>query len=170
MPDTPKTDAALNPGNSGGPLVNTRAEVIGVNTAVIVPAQGLCFAIGVNTAKFVAGGLIKDGRVRRSFIGVAGQNIELQRRTVRFHDLPQEYGVLVLSVEKRGPAETAGLEADDIIVGFDGHPIAGIDDLHRLLTEEKIGIKTKLTVIRRTKKLDRDITPAESIPRRVPGR
>src|SRR5712692_2008460 len=114
-----QTDAALNPGNSGGPLVTSRGDVIGVNTAVILPAQGICFAIGINTATFVAGRLIKDGRIKRGYIGVAGQNVPLPRRLVRFHDLPVEAGVLVVSVEHNSPAERAGLVEGDIIVGFD---------------------------------------------------
>jgi S1-C subfamily serine protease len=157
-----QTDAALNPGNSGGPLVTSRGEVIGVNTAVILPAQGLCFAIAINTAKFVAGRLIKDGRIRRSYIGVAGQNVPLHRRLVRFYNLPVESGVLVLSVEKNSPAERAGLLKEDVIVGFSDQPISGIDDLHRLLTEEQVGVKSPLVIIRRSEKMILDIVPEES--------
>src|SRR5947208_7621226 len=104
-----RTDAALNPGNSGGPLVNSAGEVIGVNTAMIRPAQGICFAIASNTAKFVAGWLIKEGKIRRSYIGVAGQNVPIHRRIVRYYNLPRETGVLVVSIEKSSPAERAGL-------------------------------------------------------------
>src|SRR5215475_13935402 len=128
-----QTDASLNPGNSGGPLINSRGEVIGVNTAVILPAQGICFATAINTAKFVAGQLIKEGRVRRSYIGMAGQVVPLHRRVVRYHNLPVETGVLVISIEPGGPASKAGMEEGDVIVGYDDRPIAGIDDLHRLL-------------------------------------
>src|SRR5438445_10106707 len=103
-----QTDAALNPGNSGGPLVNSAGEVIGVNTAMIRPAQGICFAIASNTAKFVAGWLIKEGKIRRSYVGVAGQNVPIHRRVVRFYNLPLETGVLVVSVEKNSTAERAG--------------------------------------------------------------
>jgi len=157
-----QTDAALNPGNSGGPLVDSRGEVIGVNTAMIMPAQGLCFAIAINTAKFVAGKLINEGRVRRSYIGVAGQTIPLQRRTVRYHEIGVESGVLVLGVESRGPADTAGVREGDIIVAFDGEPISDIDALHRLLSDEKIGVRCVVTIIRRGRKLDVEIEPAES--------
>ncbi len=159
-----QTDAALNPGNSGGPLVNSRGEVIGVNTAMILAAQGICFAIAANTAKFVAGKLIKEGRIRRSYIGVGGQNVTLHRRVVRFYRLPTEAGVLVVSVEKNSPGQKAGLVEGDIIVGFDGHPVAGIDDLHKMLTEEKVGVRTDLAIIRQTEKLVIGIVPVESHP------
>ncbi len=156
-----QTDAALNPGNSGGPLVNSRGEVIGVNTAIILPAQGICFAIAVNTAKFVAARLIKEGRVRRSFIGVAGQNVSLHRRVVRFYNLPVETGVLVASIEPNSPAARAGLSEGDVIVTFDNQPVGGIDDLHRLLTEEQVGVRSELAVIRRIEKLQLGIVPQE---------
>lgn len=157
-----QTDAALNPGNSGGPLVNSRGEVFGVNTAMILPAQGLCFAIGVNTAKFVAGRLIKEGKVRRSFIGVGGQNVPLHRRIVRYFNLPAESGVLAVSVERGSPAAVAGLAEGDIIIAFSGQAVAGIDDLHRLLTDTQVGVQSSLTIIRRTEKIDLTIVPAES--------
>ena len=157
-----QTDAALNPGNSGGPLVNSRGEVIGVNTAMILAAQGICFAIGINTAKFVAGRLIKDGKIRRSYIGLGGQNIPLLRRIVRFYHLPVESGILVVSIEESSPAQRAGLLEGDIILAFDGQPVSGIDDLHKLLTEEKVGVKTTVTIIRRTEKLTIAIVPEES--------
>jgi S1-C subfamily serine protease len=157
-----QTDAALNPGNSGGPLVTSRGDVIGVNTAVILPAQGICFAIAINTAKFVAGLLIRDGRIRRSFIGVAGQNVPLHRRLVRFHNLPVENGVLVASVEPRSPAYRAGLLEGDVIIGFDDHAISSIDDLHKLLTETRIGARSRLTIIRGSETRKLDIIPEES--------
>lgn len=160
--DVIQTDAALNPGNSGGPLVNSRGEVIGVNTAIILPAQGICFATAINTAKFVAAALIKDGKIRRGYIGVGGQNVPLDRRLVRFHDLAVESGVLVLSTEPNSPAQQIGLLRGDVIVGFAGAEVAGIDDLHRHLTEETIGIPTHLLVIRGTEKLQLKITPEES--------
>jgi S1-C subfamily serine protease len=160
-----QTDAALNPGNSGGPLVTSQGEVVGVNTAMILAAQGICFAIGVNTAKFVTGQLIKEGKIRRSYIGLGGQNVPLLRRIVRFYRLPVESGILVVSVEEGSPAQKAGLSEGDMIVGFDGQPIAGIDDLHKILTEEKVGLKTTLTIIRRTEKLNLSIIPEESKPR-----
>ena len=160
--DIIQTDAALNPGNSGGPLVTSRGDVIGVNTAVILPAQGLCFAIGINTAKFVAGRPIKDGKITRSYIGVGGQNVPLHRRIVRYYNLPVESGVLVVSVENDSPAQKAGLREGDVIVGYGGHPIAGIDDLHKLLTEKQVEVRSTLTIIRRSEKLDLDIVPEES--------
>ncbi len=157
-----QTDAALNPGNSGGPLVTARGEVIGVNTAVIFPAQGLCFAIAINTARFVAAKLIKDGKIRRSYIGVGGQNVPLPRRLVRFHKLAAESGVLVVSVEAASPAENAGVRQGDVIVTYDGQPVAAIDDLHKLLTEEKVGVRSSLSILRRTELLTVDIVPEES--------
>jgi S1-C subfamily serine protease len=160
-----QTDAALNPGNSGGPLVNLRGDVIGVNTAVILPAQGICFAVPVDTAKFVVGHLMRDGKIRRAYIGVAGQNIDLHRRLVRFHQLARDSAVLVISVEDGGPAAAAGLEEGDVIVALDGRAIATIDDLHRMLTGDKIGLKSKLTVLRRSEKLDVELVPSDS-PRR----
>lgn len=157
-----QTDAALNPGNSGGPLVNSRGEVIGVNTAVILPAQGICFATAINTAKFVAAQLIKEGRVRRSYIGVVAQVVPLHRRLVRYHNLAVETGVFVVSTEPGSPALKAGVEEGDVIVAYDDRPIAGMDDLHRLLTDQKVGVKSNLTVIRRNEKLTLSITPEDS--------
>jgi S1-C subfamily serine protease len=160
-----QTDAALNPGNSGGPLVNTRGEVIGVNTATILPAQGICFATSIDTAKFVAGRLIRDGRISRSYVGFAGQNVPIPRRIVRFYQLPVESGVLIVSFENNtnvSPAKEGGLLAGDLIVEFDGHAIRGIDDLHKLLTDERIGRKTPVTVIRGTQKLTLEVVPRES--------
>ena len=159
MDDIIQTDAALNPGNSGGPLVSSSGEVIGVNTAVILPAQGICFAIAANTAKFVAGRLMRDGRIRRGFIGVAGQNVPLHRRLIRHWDLPVETAVLVASVEKESPAMQAGLLRGDIIVAFNGRPVRGIDELHRSLTDEEVGRLSTLTVLRRTQKLTLPIIP-----------
>ena len=157
-----QTDAALNPGNSGGPLVNSRGEVIGVNTAMILPAQGICFATSIDTAKFVASRLIRDGRVSRSYIGLAGQNVPLPRRIVRYYNLEVENGILVVSFEENSPARKGGVREGDIIVGFDEHPTQGIDDLHKLLTEERIGHESSLTVIRGTQRLKLRVIPAES--------
>jgi len=157
-----QTDAALNPGNSGGPLVNSQGEVIGVNTAVILPAQGICFAIAINTAKYIAARLIKEGKIRRSYIGLGGQNVPLHRRFVRFFHLPVESGVLVVSIEKNSPAQRAGLLEGDIIIGFDDQPVVGIDDLHKMLTEEKVGVRARLTILRRSEKLEIPIIPEES--------
>jgi S1-C subfamily serine protease len=157
-----QTDAALNPGNSGGPLVTSRSEVVGVNTAVILPAQGICFAVGINTANYIAGRLIKDGKIRRGFIGVAGQNVPLHRRLVRGHALPVSGGIFVVSVETGSPASLAGLREGDIIVGFDDHPIPDIDTLHRVLTEGRLGIKASLTILRGTEKLTLNVVPEEN--------
>ncbi len=159
--DVIQTDAALNPGNSGGPLVNSRGEVIGVNTAIILPAQGLCFAIAANTARFVVSMLLRDGKVRRSYIGVGGQNVPIQRRVVRYYDLGVESGVLVLHVEKGSPAEQGGLSKGDVVIGFDGAPVAGIDDLHRLLTADRLRKNATLDVLRGADRLTLPITPAE---------
>jgi S1-C subfamily serine protease len=156
-----QTDAALNPGNSGGPLVTSRGDVIGVNTAVILPAQGLCFAVAIDTAKFIAGLLIKEGKIRRSYLGVAGQNVSLPRRLVRFHHLPFESGVLVISVENHSPAQRAGLHEGDVIVAYADQPITSIDDLHRLLTQQRTGVQSPLIIIRRTEKLVLEIVPEE---------
>src|SRR5213593_1128029 len=134
-----QTDAALNPGNSGGPLIASNGEVIGVNTAVILPAQGICFAIAINTAKFVAGRLIKDGKIRRGYIGVAGQNVPLHRRLVRAHELPVAGGIFVVSIEPNSPAQRAGLSQSDIIMGFAEQPVADIDALQRILTDHQPG-------------------------------
>jgi S1-C subfamily serine protease len=155
-----QTDAALNPGNSGGPLLDARGEVIGVNSAVILPAQGICFAIAVNTAIFVASQLLRQGKVRRSYIGVGGQDVPLPRRVVRLHGLASSSGVLVASIEPGSPAAQADLRQGDIVVAFDGWPVAGIDDLHRLLTAERVGARTPLTALRGTEKRVTHIVPA----------
>ena len=160
--DVVQTDAALNPGNSGGPLVTSRGEVIGVNTAVILPAQGLCFAIAINTAKHVAGLLIRNGKIRRGHIGVAGQNVTLQRRLVHQHSLAVTSGILVISLEPKGPAHRAGLREGDVIVAYGSHPVASIDELHRLLTEEQVGTKIGLTFLRSGEKLTLEVVPEES--------
>ena len=157
-----QTDAALNPGNSGGPLVNSRGEVIGVNTAMILPAQGICFATSIDTAKFVASRLIRDGKVSRSYIGLAGQNVPLPRRIVRYYDLAVESGIFVISFENDSPARKGGVREGDIIIAFDDRPIAGIDDLHKLLTEERIARRSSLTIIRGTDKLAIEVMPEES--------
>lgn len=156
-----QTDAALNPGNSGGPLANSRGEIIGVNTAIILPAQGICFAIASSTAEFVAAWLIKEGRIRRSWIGVAGQNVPIHRRVVRFHRLAADHGVLVVGIEPGSPASRAGLREGDVVVAFAGESVSGIDGLHRHLVADVIGIPTLITVIRHTEKLDLVVTPGE---------
>ena len=160
--DVIQTDASLNPGNSGGPLVSSDGRVIGVNTATIMGAQGLCFAIGINTAKFVAGRLLRDGRIRRAYIGVEAQTAPLHRRLVRFYDLPQESGVIVSAVTPGSPAQRAGLREGDVIVALDGKPVAGVDDLHRLLTDAHVGLSSSLTVLRWTEKLELQVVPQEA--------
>ena len=162
MDDIIQTDAALNPGNSGGPLVTSRAEVIGVNTATILPAQGLCFAVASNTARFVAGRLMSDGRVRRSYIGVGGQNVPVQRKPGASHVTPSS-GVLVMSVESGSPASHAGLANGDIIIAFGEAPITGVDDLHRVLTAERIGVASGLTVLRNGVRQQVTVVPKESL-------
>lgn len=162
-----QTDAALNPGNSGGPLVSSHAEVIGVNSASILPAQGICFAIAINTAKFVAGQLIRNGRVERAWLGIAGQNVELHRRVMRFHELKAASGVMAASVEIDSPADRAGIKRGDVIVGFDGHPVAGSDDLQRLLTGEKVGARSQVNVVRGAEKILLEIVPASRPPARA---
>jgi S1-C subfamily serine protease len=171
--DVIQTDAALNPGNSGGPLVDSRGQVIGVNTATILPAQGICFAIGINTAKFVASRLLRDGRIRRSYIGVSAQTVPIHRRVVRFYSLARETGVVVVGVEDGSPARTAGLREGDVIVALtvandnvvndnNDQPVAGVDDLHRLLTDAQVGARCTLTIIRHTERLILPIFPEEA--------
>jgi len=162
--DVIQTDAALNPGNSGGPLVDSRGRVVGVNTAVILPAQGICFAVGINTAKFVTGQLIRHGKIRRGKIGVAGQNVPLLRLAVRAHGLEANSGVLVTGVDESSPAGRTGLRPGDIIVGFDDKPVTGIDDLHRLLASDRIGIPTTVVILRKADKLELAITPDDAPP------
>jgi S1-C subfamily serine protease len=160
--DIIQTDASLNPGNSGGPLVTTRGEVIGINTAMILPAQGLCFAIGINTARFVASRLIRDGRIRRAYIGIAGQNIDVPRTMARANQVAIASAVRVDSVEKGSPAAKAGLEKGDIIVAFGDVAIAGVDDLHRVLGEEQINQAVDVAVIRGGRRRTIAVTPVES--------
>jgi S1-C subfamily serine protease len=159
--DVIQTDAALNPGNSGGPLVNSRGEVIGVNTAIIPFAQGICFATAVDTAKWVVEQLLRFGRVRRAYIGVAGATIPLSRRAQRFHGLVAGAGVRVESLEPGGPAGRAGIEPGDVIIAYDGEGVSGVDELHRLLGAERIGKDSKVTLLRRAQKIDLPIRAAE---------
>jgi S1-C subfamily serine protease len=164
MDDIIQTDAALNPGNSGGPLVTTRGEVIGINTATILPAQGLCFAIASNTARFVASRLIRDGRIRRSYIGLAGQTVPIPRTVARENQLAVTSGVFVVSVEAGSPATKAGLKDGDVVLSFAGTPVTGVDDLHRLLTEERIGEPTIVTILRSARRRRISVVPAEAPP------
>ena len=160
-----QTDAALNPGNSGGPLVNTRGEVIGVNTAIIRPAQGICFAIASNTARWVVGLLIKEGRIRRSFIGVAGQTVPLIRKVARYHHIKEDTGVLVAGLEPDSPAGRAGLLEGDILLALDGAPTPAVNSLHKLLTADRIGERAIVMFLRGVELRRHAIIPLE-----MPGR
>jgi S1-C subfamily serine protease len=157
--DVIQTDAALNPGNSGGPLVNSQGEVVGVNTATILPAQGLCFAISINTAQFIASKLIRHGEVRRSYIGVQAQTATLNRSIARHYELKATTGALVLSAEPGSPAQKAGLQEGDVITALAGEPVEGVDVLHRLLGEDRIGIATRLIVLRGAKRQEITVVP-----------
>lgn len=157
--DVIQTDAALNPGNSGGPLVNAAGEVIGVNTATILPAQGLCFAISVNTVQFIASKLIRHGVVRRSYIGVQAQTVPLHRIIARRYELRNSTGALVLGAEPGSPAAKAGLQEGDVIIALEGDPVEGVDVLHRLLTEERIARATKLVILRGSKRIELTVVP-----------
>jgi S1-C subfamily serine protease len=159
-----QTDAALNPGNSGGPLVTADGTVVGINTAIIAMAQGICFSISANTVEFVASRLIRDGRVRRCYIGIAGQNVPLPRRVVRFHELARESGVRVQTTAADGAARAAGILSGDIIVAVDGRPVGDIDDMHRLMTEERVGASVPITLLRGTQKREFAIVPSEMKP------
>ena len=136
--------------------------MIGVNTATISSAQGICFAIGINTAKFVASRLLRDGRIRRSYIGVSAQTVPIHRRVVRFYNLMKETGVVVVGIEPNSPARAAGLREGDVIVALDEKPVAGVDDLHRLLTDAQVGVRCALTIIRHTERLTLSISPEEA--------
>jgi S1-C subfamily serine protease len=161
MDDVIQTDAALNPGNSGGPLLNSRGEVIGVNTAMIGGAQGICFATAIDTAKVTILELLQHGRARRARLGLAGENTPLSRRVARHLELPNHSGVRVMSVEAGGPAALAGLESGDLIVALDGHIVSGFDDMHRLLSAERVGKPIELVAIRRARKIVVTILPHE---------
>jgi len=158
-----QTDAALNPGNSGGPLVDAKGEVVGVNTAMILPAQGLCFAIPISTARWVASALIRYGKIRRAFLGIGGQQVTLQRRRVRQLELGSDKALMVVHVEQSSPASSAGLREGDIIIGFDGEAVAGVDDLHRALSDTKIGEDCGIVVLRRGERVELRIRPVESV-------
>ena len=154
-----QTDAALNPGNSGGPLVDSRGRVVGVNTAVIAGAQGICFAIPVNTARFVIPRLIRDGRVQRSYLGVVGQSVRLSRRRMQLSHLATGRGVLVTEVAPKSPAEQAGMRPRDIILQFGETPVTSVDDLHALLTDERIGKTERVILLREGVSRTLEVTP-----------
>jgi len=160
--DVIQTDAALNPGNSGGPLLDSRGEVIGVNTAIIPMAQGICFATAIDTAKWVVAELLRHGRVRRAYLGIAGATTPLPRRVVRFFDLAGASGLRVVSVEPQGPARLAGIEAGDVIVKIGDQVVTGIDDLQKLLDESLIGKRSSITLLRRSRRLELGVTPQET--------
>ena len=161
MDDILQTDAALNPGNSGGPLVASTGDVIGLNTATIMSAQGLCFAIASNTVRFVASRLMRDGRLRRSFIGMAGQQTPVPRALARAAGIATGSGVIVASIDERGAAAAAGVREGDVVIRFDGQLITGIDDLHRLLTEERIDRAVPVAVLRSGQLVELTVTPRE---------
>jgi S1-C subfamily serine protease len=156
-----QTDAALNPGNSGGPLVNSRGEVIGINTAMIPWAQGICFSIPVDTAKFIATTLLKEGRVTRAYLGIAGQVLEIAKPALRTHAISGSRGVMIADVQKNGPADKAGLLIGDVITEFNHARIESIDDLHRLLSHEMIGKDAAVQFLRMEKKLMMAVKPEE---------
>jgi S1-C subfamily serine protease len=164
MDDIIQTDAALNPGNSGGPLVSSRGEVVGINTAIILGTQGICFAVAANTANFVLGELVRHGRVRRSFIGIAAAQTALPRRLRHVAEVAQASAVMISSVEPNGPAERAGLAAGDIILSLDGTVVTGADDLVRALTADKIGRAVTLDTLRKGERRSVTLT-AEERPR-----
>ena len=161
MDDVIQTDAALNPGNSGGPLVNTRGEVIGINTATILPAQGICFAIASNTARFVASKLLRDGKIRRSYLGLAGQTVPVPRAIARANQLAISSGVFVTSIEPKSPAADAGLRDGDVIVAIESDAVSAVDDLHRLLDEARIGAATRVAILRGGAKRRVTVVPEE---------
>ena len=162
--DMIQTDAALNPGNSGGPLVNSQGEVVGVNTAVILPAQGLCFAVPSRTAEFVVSRLISHGRIRRGWLGLGGQNVPIATGLVRFYGLPKSSGIMVIAIEPDSPAARAGLREGDVIIRYHDRPIGDIDELHRLLTEGQVGMRSTMTVLRHFERVLLEIKPDESRP------
>ncbi len=159
--DVIQTDAALNPGNSGGPLVNSRGEVIGINTAVIAGAQGICFAVASNTAQYVLSEIIQHGRVRRAFIGVAAQTVAVPRRYARAAEIDNAFGAMITANEPDGPADVAGLMSYDVVVRLDGEPITGVDDLIRRLNAERIGRAVKVAVLRRGQLRSFEVHPTE---------
>jgi len=156
-----QTDAALNPGNSGGPLVSSRGEVVGVNTAIIAGAHGICFAVPSSTAQLVIPQLIREGRVRRAFIGVSGQSVRLSRRRVQVSHLAGSSGVLVTELVEGGPADVSGVKVRDVILEVSGSVVTSVDDLHRVLTQERIANETTISVLRNGQLLSLPITPRE---------
>src|SRR4051794_5368360 len=167
--DVIQTDAALNPGNSGGPLVSSRGEVIGINTAVIAGAQGICFAVASNTAQFVLSEILQHGRVRRAFIGVAAQTVAVPRRHARAAEIDNAFGAMITACEPDKPADVAGLMSYDVVVRLDGVAVTGVDDLIRLLNAERIGRAVKIDVLRRGQLRSFEVTPTERKSRVAAG-
>jgi S1-C subfamily serine protease len=163
--DVIQTDAALNPGNSGGPLVSSHGEVVGINTAVIMGAQGICFAVASNTANFVVGELVRHGRVRRAYIGISAQQFTLSRRRQLAAGLAQDSAVMVAAVEPESPAERAGIAAGDIILALDGSPVTGADDLIRMLAGDKIGRTVEFAMLRNGSRRVLSLVPSERTQR-----
>ena len=161
--DVIQTDAALNPGNSGGPLVNSQGEVIGVNTAVIQRAQGICFAVASSLAEYVVSKLILNGKVRRAYIGIQGQMIRINQRTRNYHNLENKSAVVIAGIEPDGPSYNSELQQGDVIVAFNNEMINSIDDLHKLLDENAIGNEGEITVFRNKRKINVKVIPAEMI-------
>jgi S1-C subfamily serine protease len=168
--DVIQTDAALNPGNSGGPLVASHGEVVGINTAIILGAQGICFAVASNTAQLVLSELIRHGRVRRGFIGIAGQTVAVPRRHARAADIDNGSGAVVTTIEKDAPADGGGLMTLDVIVRVDGEKVTGVDDLIRLLNADRIGRVVTFDVLRRGMLRQFDIMPTERVSTRSAGK
>jgi S1-C subfamily serine protease len=161
MDDVIQTDAALNPGNSGGPLLDAQGRAIGVNTAIIAGAQGICFSTSIDAASRVAVQLLRHGRVKRASLGIAAQNVALQRRVARFLDLTQTSAVRVIEVSPDTPAARAGVEPGDLVYRLDDNPCESLDDLHRLLTEERIGVTVELSILRGNRRINLELVPIE---------
>lgn len=157
-----QTDAALNPGSSGGPLITADGEVVGMNTAVAAPAQGLCFAIPASTALRIADALVREGRIKRAYIGVAGQDVAFRPEAIERLKLPTKAGLLVLETDPEGPAAKAGVHRGDVVIGFDGRDVESIDDLHKMLSEERISKRSSLAVLRQEEVLELTIVPEEA--------
>jgi len=156
-----QTDAALNPGNSGGPLVDSHGQVIGINTAIIRPAQGICFSIPVNMAKHILPQLMQHGRVVRGYLGLHGRNVPLAQRVLRQWELTQNSAVEVVAVEPDGPADQAGILEGDFLISLGERPTASVDDLHKLLTELPVGVPSSLLLLRGERRLERLVVPNE---------
>ena len=163
-----QTDAALNPGNSGGPLVDSRGRVMGINTAVIQPAQGICFSVPINTAKTILPQLLRHGRVVRGYLGLHIRQVPLAPDLREKHGLTQPTGVEIQMLEDDGPAQTAGLWIEDVIIAFAGQPVATPDNLHQLLTQAPVGAPAPVVLLREGRRIERTVVPA-AYPDRVKG-